>query len=72
MTMDDKQVVSVEVAFTGANVIRINRKTMQQAIEYWLNNVVLRKPVSVSNVEERPNDHVFEISIVEVITEGQS
>ena len=56
----------------GSNIIRINQNTMQQAIEYWLNNVVLRKPVSVSNVEERPNDHVFEISIVEVITEGQS
>lgn len=67
--MDDKQVVSVEVAFTGANVIRINHKTMQQAVEYWLNNVVLRQSVSVSSVKERTNENVFEISLVEFVKE---
>ena len=65
--MSDKQAVTND-ALSGSNIIKINQDTMQQAIEYWLNNVVLRKPVTVSSVKEVPNAGMFEIH---VLTEAQ-
>ncbi len=50
---------------SGANRIIINIETMNQAIEYWLNNIVLNQSVTVTSVAERSNDNVFEIRFTE-------
>ena len=70
MDMSDQQAF-INDTFSGSNVIRINQATMQQAIEYWLNNVILRKPIAVTNVKEYPNELVFEISVTEALTGTQ-
>lgn len=59
---DEKQSV---VLLPGRNVLRLNHSTMEQAVEYWLNNVVLRQPVTVVSVKERNTDNVFEVEVTE-------
>lgn len=59
---DGKQ---TEVLLPGNNVLRLNHSTMEQAVEYWLNNVVLRQPVTVVSVRDRSAENVFEVEVTE-------
>lgn len=49
----------------GNNVLRFNAITIMAAIEYWLNEQVLKKPVTVVDVRARSNGGVFEVEITE-------
>ena len=64
---DEKQSV---ILLPGHNILRLNYSTMEQAVEYWLNNVVLRQPVTVVSVKERNTDNVFEVEVTEAVREG--
>lgn len=49
----------------GNNTIEMNQATVNAAIEYYLNNVVLKEPVTVKDVtkDSRQYSAVFTVSI---------
>lgn len=50
-------------ALLGGNTLRRNQATMIEAVEYWLNTVVLRQPVKVRGIKELSD--VLEASVIE-------
>jgi hypothetical protein len=47
----------------GNNEIRLCKADMIRAVEYWLNEVLLRDEVQVVDVKELTNDSVFSIRV---------
>lgn len=47
----------------GDNEIRLCKADMMRAVEYWLNEMLLRDEVQVVDVKELTNDNVFSIRV---------
>lgn len=47
----------------GNNILEFNHFTMMEAIEHYLNSVLLKQRVKVIKVKENTNVHTFEIEI---------
>lgn len=50
----------------GQNIIKMNVETMNTAVQYYLNNVVLKEPVVVESVKHKDSnyDETFEVTTV--------
>ncbi len=50
----------------GTNILSLNKAEMMRALQYYLNEVQFKEPVKISNVREKGNDNIFEITIMDV------
>lgn len=53
----------------GKNTITMNEATIKTAVQYYLNNVVLKEPVVVKRVE-KASDYNVDSFVIEVEPEG--
>jgi hypothetical protein len=58
-----EETAGAESKFVGHNRLFLCKSDTMAALEWYLNTVLLRAPVSVTNITERTSDGVFEVYI---------